>query len=142
MKALIDYAMSFVGIPYLWGGDDPILGVDCSGLVQELLAAAGEDPPGDQTAQALYDHFIKTGSQKVMGAGALAFYGKSEKEITHVVFMVNDWQAIGANGGGSKTVNKEEAAKANAFVKLRPVYYRKDLVAIIMPDYSGYSGAA
>lgn len=139
MDFIIQYAMSFIGTPYRWGGDDPIHGFDCSGLVQEILASVGADPVGDQTAQGLYDHFAPI-SEKVRGPGALAFYGKSIREITHVVFMVSEEIAVGANGGGSKTVNEDEAAKSNAFVKLRPVEYRKDLVAIVMPDYSAYAG--
>lgn len=134
-KLLYDYAMQLVGVPYIWAGDDPLIGLDCSGLVQEILAAAGMDPIGDQTAQALYDHYSKIGIMNERGLGAIAFYGKSLKEINHVVFMMSENICIGANGGGSKTINKEAAAQANAFVKLRPLEYRKDLVAVIMPKY-------
>lgn len=136
MRTLYDYLISFVGTPYRWGGDDPIDGFDCSGFVQEALAAMGEDPPQDQTAQALYNYFITYGRPKTMGLGALVFYGKSVKEITHITMMVNDWQTIGADGGGSKTVDLASAARMNAFIKIRPYDYRTDVVAIIMPNYS------
>lgn len=139
MKALYDYAMKFVGTPYRWGGDDPIDGFDCSGFVQELLASMGEDPPGDQSALALYNELKKTGKRKTMGLGAIAFYGPSPTEITHVTMMINDWQTVGANGGGSKTIDLDAAAKQNAFIKVRPLDYRKDLIEVIMPDYSTYA---
>lgn len=135
LKLLYDYAMRLVGVPYKWGGSNPISGLDCSGLVQEILSAGGFDIPGDQSAQAFFDHFSKTGTLNVLGLGALVFYGKSVKEINHIQFMLSDKIAIGANGGGSKTVNASEADKANAFVKLRPYDYRKDIVAIVMPKY-------
>jgi cell wall-associated NlpC family hydrolase len=58
MDLLIQYAMSFIGVPYRWGGSNPITGFDCSGLVQEILKSVYMDPPGDQTAEALYQYFL------------------------------------------------------------------------------------
>jgi cell wall-associated NlpC family hydrolase len=113
------------------------MGLDCSGLVQELLTAVGMDIPGDQNAQAFYDHFSKpeNGTMHVIGLGSLIFYGKSIKEISHIVMVLDDMYCIGANGGGSKTVNAEAAAMQDAFVKVRPIHYRQDLVAVVMPKY-------
>lgn len=137
LRLLYDYAMALVGVPYKWGGSNPISGFDCSGLVQELLAAVGMDPKGDQSAQTLHDYFFARGIRTSMGLGALAFYGKDVKSITHVVMMLDYVNAIGANGGGSKTVDLKSADSASAFVKIRPLDYRGDLVAVIMPDYGG-----
>ena len=130
-----NYAMAFVGVHYSWGGSNPLQGFDCSGLVQEILASIGMDPPGDQTAQTLYDHFLSKGIASQNGLGALGFYGSSTSSITHVVFMLNEESAIGANGGWSNTLTAQDAAKSNAFVKIRHINYRKDLVAVVMPNY-------
>jgi cell wall-associated NlpC family hydrolase len=46
-----DVAERFVGTPYLWGGRDS-LGIDCSGLVQQALYAAGLACPRDSDQQA------------------------------------------------------------------------------------------
>ena len=43
-------AERFLGLPYLWGGRSG-MGVDCSGLVQLALAAAGRDCPRDSDLQ-------------------------------------------------------------------------------------------
>jgi cell wall-associated NlpC family hydrolase len=43
-------AEQFIGIPYLWGGRSS-LGLDCSGLVQLALAAAGRAAPRDTDMQ-------------------------------------------------------------------------------------------
>lgn len=136
MELLRNYALRFVGTPYTWGGDDSIYGYDCSGFIQELLSSVGMDPPGDQTAQALYNFFDKNGKYNSYGVGALAFYGKSVTEIIHVAMMVDQWRIIEAGGGGSKTKTKEEAARDNAYVRIRLLKHRPDLVAVIKPRYS------
>ena len=136
MDILRNYAMHFVGTPYKWGGDDPMDGFDCSGFIQELLASAGMDPPGDQTAQKLFDHFEKYGQWNIYKCGALAFYGKSVAEITHVAMLIDGYRIIEAGGGGSKTKSKQDAIDQNAYVRVRLLRNRKDLVAVILPRYT------
>lgn len=38
-------ALNFVGTPYVWGGNDPRSGIDCSGLVQKMFGAIGQQLP-------------------------------------------------------------------------------------------------
>lgn len=136
MERLVKYAMTLVGIPYLWAGNSPSFGYDCSGLVQELLASEGIDPIGDQTAQALLDHFRNQGSLlPIPQAGALLFFGKSATQISHVALAINYFQMLEAGGGDSTTTTREIAAKQGAMVRVRPISRRKDLVSIIMPKY-------
>lgn len=136
MEILIQYALSFVGNPYKWGGDDPIDGFDCSGLIQELLASVGLDPSGDQTAQGLFNYFqAGNGSWNDYSAGSLAFYGESVTKITHVAMLLDQFRIIEAGGGGHTCTNREMAAKLNAYVRIRLVKKRGDLVAVIKPYY-------
>jgi len=130
---LIQYAMQFVGIPYKWGGNNPVEGFDCSGLVLELLVASGKWPHGkDANCQMIWEHFK---ANKVPGArpsaGDLVFFGKSVKAITHIGFCINDQYMIEAGGGDSTTTSNEVAAKRNAFVRIRPIKYRKDLLDVL-----------
>lgn len=125
--------LQFLKIPYMWGGDDPIKGFDCSGLVQELLSMIGLDPIGDQTAQGLFDYFKENSKEGPRDTGTLCFYGASLQKITHVALMLDTVTIIEAGGGGSKTTTPEAAAAQNAYVRLRPFNHRKDLVALVNP---------
>ena len=40
-QELIEYALTFVGKPYVWGGTDPNKGADCSGYIQYVYAHFG-----------------------------------------------------------------------------------------------------
>lgn len=135
MNHLVMYAFQFIGVPYKWGGDSPLVGLDCSGLVQVILKGAGIDPPGDQTAQALFDIFKDCENRPQ--TGALSFYGMSPKNITHVGFCVSSYSMIEAGGGGRNTLTLSDAQRDNAFVRLSPINSRRDLVACLMPRYRG-----
>jgi cell wall-associated NlpC family hydrolase len=49
-KDFVAVAETLIGVPYLWGGKSGI-GIDCSGLVQISLAAAGRNAPRDSDMQ-------------------------------------------------------------------------------------------
>jgi peptidoglycan DL-endopeptidase CwlO len=134
MQFLLAYALGMVGKPYGWAAEGPNQ-FDCSGLVQELLRSVGMDPPGDQTAQTLYNHFEQKGIWNKYCAGSLVFYGKTNATITHVAMMIDSYRVIEAGGGGSHTKTVEDAERDHAFVRVRLLKYRPDLVAVIRPQY-------
>ncbi len=43
--ALVDQAMTYLGTPYVWGGTDPAVGLDCSGFVQRVHRDLGIELP-------------------------------------------------------------------------------------------------
>ncbi len=131
-----EYAMSMLGRPYLLGGDDPIAGFDCSGFAQELLASVGIDPPGDQSADQLLQAFKGRPVQGVPPVGALVFYG-SKGKVTHVGISIGEGLMVEAGGGGSKTTNLAAAILDNAYIRVRPINRRADLMAIVDPFPEG-----
>ncbi len=118
-------AIEYLELPYLWGGDGPgpvpSEGIDCSGLVISVFAGLGIFPSGfDDTAQGLFNRW----RGKAVGeaqAGCLAFYGKDEASVTHVMLCVSPRAAIGAVGGFRQRVTS------------LPIKYRSDLIAIVDP---------
>ena len=114
-----------LGKPYFWGGDDPIAGWDCSGLVIEGLKGVGILPrKGDWTAANLADHFSEAHVTDVQ-PGCLLFWERGPNHtIGHVEIV---WQVfadqvitIGSSGGGSSTKTEADAIARNAYVKIRP----------------------
>jgi hypothetical protein len=129
------YAQLFVGLPYLWGGDDPMGGFDCSGLVCEVLQSVGILKHGsDFTAEMLYQKFKKN-LRAEPSEGCLVFWGAPKKTHIEMVIFKNDTlcQLIGASGGGSATTNLEMAKKSNAYVKIRPLDQKPGWTAIVDP---------
>ena len=103
MTYLLAYAISFLNVPYKYGGNNPLDGIDCLAFCLELLRASGEWNKSDASAKMMYDHFKepKNGtSLQTHRAGALVFYGKGNS-ISHVDFVLDKFQVIGAIGGTS-----------------------------------------
>lgn len=118
-------AWSFHGLPYKWGGDDPMKGFDCSGYVIEILKSVGLLPrKGDWTANSLYNMFIDN-SFGVAEEGMLVFWRRSNPnvppyKIIHVEYCLTSELSIGASGGGGSTITEQDAVEQNAYIKVRP----------------------
>ncbi len=131
--AAVRYLWSFLGLPYRWGGDDPVRGFDCSGLIVEVLQGVGVLPHGsDFVANGLYlrwmNHVVAKGY-----AGCLCLWFNPAGIATHVEMMADEFHTIGASGGGSATVSADAAAAQNAFVKMRPLGYRGTNYKLVDP---------
>jgi cell wall-associated NlpC family hydrolase len=127
----VQVAWQWYGKPYLWGGDDPLAGIDCSGFVIEILKSVGILPhEGDWTAEELWQRFQHV-QVLVPTVGCLAFWGK--EKMTHVEFCLDEQFCIGASGGGSKTTSLADAIKDNAYIKVRPIHYRGKPKAFVDP---------
>ena len=72
---IVNYALSFVGNPYVWGGTNPYTGADCSGFVQYVYAQYGYSIP--RTTYAQWDWAVANGkviSPEMAQAGDLVLY--------------------------------------------------------------------
>jgi cell wall-associated NlpC family hydrolase len=85
----VTVAERFVGTPYLWGGKSN-LGIDCSGLVQIALNAAGTGCPRDSDMQlAALGRLLDAGASAKLKRGDLLFWkghvaiARDERTIVH-----------------------------------------------------------
>ena len=133
VKALVKlWLMHNVGTAYKWGGDHPLEGMDCSGFAIEFLNSF-YGPIGDTTANGLRNIFRsnKTDSPRL---GSLVFFGRDGR-ATHVGIYLEDGLMVEAGGGGSKTLTAEDAKRQGAYIRVRPISTRKDLMGFCHPEY-------
>lgn len=122
---VVDALKTHMGLPYKWGGDDPLSGFDCSGLMIEILQAVGIIAIGtDDTAHGLSKKFVET---DILQPGVMVYWDwNKDGRIDHVemIALVDDdgeVYTIGASGGDSSTTNLSAAIFANGYVKMRPL---------------------
>lgn len=82
----VSWASSQIGTPYVWGGETPGVGFDCSGLVQAAYAVAGVALP--RVAQDQYDATTKLAPGATLAPGDLVFFGGGPGSIDHVGLFV------------------------------------------------------
>lgn len=127
-KLILDYCLQWIGVPYIWAGVG-YGGTDCSGFVLQVLQARGVVPNKyDATSHDLYLK-TKAGGMLKPKAHALAFYGKGGIS-THVAYCLNSTHVIECAGGGSECTSREIAEKKGAFVRIRPIMYRRDFMTV------------
>lgn len=128
--SLVIYALNFIGVPYKWGGNNPLEGLDCSGFLCEVLRSHGY-VKNDYTAQGLHDILLDIGAHSSITKGSCLFFGTSKFNTTHCALALNSKIMIEAGGGDQTCIDLNTAIKKNAFVRIRPINSRKDLVSSI-----------
>ena len=133
----VEYLKQFVGVPYLWGGNNPVVGFDCSGLICEGLKFAGLlRGATDLSARGIFSTFEPKSEVPPLPypVGTLLFFGRSPS-IMHVAIVSGDGLMLEAGGGNASTTSVEAAGIRNAFVRQRPIASRSDLVIGLFPPY-------
>ena len=97
-QQVVDYALSFVGGRYVWGGTDPHTGADCSGFTGYILRNAGGGAISRSSAEQAGEG--RTVSAENMQPGDLLFYSKGGG-VNHVAMYIGNGQVVHASS--SKT---------------------------------------
>lgn len=94
-SAIAQYALQFVGYPYVYGGSSPS-GFDCSGFVRYVCSQLGYSV--NRTASAQMDNGTPV-SYSQLQAGDLVFFnnGNSSKRATHVGIYIGNGQFVHAS---------------------------------------------
>lgn len=95
---IANYAVQFVGNPYVWGGTSLTNGADCSGFTMSVMRNFGVSLPHSSAAQA---NCGKSISSSQMRPGDLVFYAGSGGGINHVALYIGNGQVCHASS--SKT---------------------------------------
>lgn len=111
--AAVHYAESQIGVPYVWGGETPGAGFDCSGLVQWAWARAGIQIP--RTTESQWPDLVHVSLQDLQ-PGDLLFYFNLDDDhaVDHVVMYV------GSGPWGTSTIIA--APYTGTDVELAPVF--------------------
>lgn len=111
---LVENAKELLGVKYVWGGNTPQSGLDCSGLLYYIQKKAGSEV-GDLTASG-YSKLgkkIPIGEQKV---GDFLFFGFP---VTHCAIFIGNGYMIESRGGRKNTADNPGIGVVKSLVSRR-----------------------
>jgi cell wall-associated NlpC family hydrolase len=111
---LVENAKELLGVKYVWGGNTPQSGLDCSGLLYYIQKKAGSEV-GDLTASG-YSKLgkkIPIGEQKV---GDFLFFGNP---VTHCAIFIGNGHMIESRGGRKNTADNPGIGVVKSLVSRR-----------------------
>ena len=92
-------AERFVGIPYRWGGENVVDGMDCSGFVRAVYNLCGLSIPRTSRDQYKAGELV---ARNDLRDGDLLFFGSSEDSINHVGIYVGNGKFVHAPRKGEE----------------------------------------
>ncbi len=102
-------AMSLIGTPYVWGGNTPESGFDCSGLIVYVYKGSGIKLP--RTTSAMSSMVSPSINRNALQAGDLVFFATNGgRTVSHAGIYVGDGRFVHApsSGGVVKLNNLNE----------------------------------
>lgn len=90
---IVNYALQYLGNPYVWGGTSLTKGADCSGFTLSVFRHFGISLPHYSGAQANMGKAVKSSE---MRPGDLVFYADSRGKINHVGIYIGNGQIVNA----------------------------------------------
>lgn len=111
---LVVYAHNLIGTPYVWGGNTPAHGLDCSGLLYYIQKTAGSEVE-DMTASgySTIGKKIDIGQKK---PGDFLFFGRP---VTHCAIYVGNGYMIESRGGRKNTASNPGIGVVKSLVSRR-----------------------
>lgn len=91
---IVNYALQFVGNPYVYGGTSLTNGADCSGFVMRIYADFGYSIPRTADVQGTVGTEV---SLSALAPGDLVFYDNGTGSIKHVALYMGDGQVVHAS---------------------------------------------
>lgn len=89
---IVNYALQFVGNPYVYGGNSLTNGTDCSGFTSLVFAHFGISLPRTANAQGTVGRYVNVGDRQ---AGDLILHGYNGT-ITHAALYIGNNQVVHA----------------------------------------------
>ena len=90
---VVNFALQYVGNPYVWGGTSLTRGVDCSGFTMQVMRQFGVSLPHYSVAQSKMGRAVKSSEMK---PGDLIFYAGSGGRVNHVALYIGNGQVVHA----------------------------------------------
>ena len=98
IQKLLGEGLMYIGVPYRWGGNSPITGLDCSGLVQLVFRnSVGIDLPRTALEQSAQGNRV---SVRELKPGDLVFFNTIGENISHVGIYVGNGKFLHAPATG------------------------------------------
>lgn len=125
-QQIVDYALTFLGTLYQWGGDKLAnknhYGFDCSHYTYEIFKKFGlmssYRTSKDQKT------FCQRISKEELQPADLVFYTNKSGQVNHVGMYIGNGKVVSASGGGQNTTSIGKARQQNAQVKVHNLNYR------------------
>ena len=92
-QQIVDYAMQYIGNPYVWGGESLTNGCDCSGFTMLVYKHFGKTLTHYSVSQAGEGTRV---SEEDMQPGDLIFYAGRGGTINHVTMYIGNGKCVGA----------------------------------------------
>ena len=92
-QQIVNFALQYLGNPYVWGGTSLEHGCDCSGFTMKVMEHYGVSLPHYSGSQA---QMGKKVSKDEMRPGDLVFYSNSRGTINHVGIYIGNGQIVNA----------------------------------------------
>lgn len=139
---LVQTALKFHGIPYLWGGTSS-KNIDCSGLVCNIYFMNGIQLPRDADMQALIGRELTTSmAPDGLEPGDLLFFGRKasegkEENVTHVAMYIGNGEYIHSAGYRERVSINSMDSTMESFIERYPEIFVR-AVRILGEEYDGF----